>query len=84
MKKKGGAGKVGKVVLFTLLALVVLLSGGGFIYYLSIMNSPQPQIDGDLNAKGLKDGVEIIRDAEGIPHIYAKNMHDLFFAQGYA
>jgi len=84
VKKKGGAGKAGKVVLFTLLALVVLLSGGGFIYYLSIMNSPQPQIDGDLNAKGLQDGAEIIRDAEGIPHIYAKNMHDLFFTQGYA
>ncbi len=28
--------------------------------------------------------MEIIRDANGIPHIYAKNMHDLFFAQGYA
>ena len=28
--------------------------------------------------------VEIIRDQWGINHIYAKNEHDLFFAQGYA
>lgn len=33
---------------------------------------------------GLLDEVEIIRDSIGINHIYAKNEHDLFFAQGYA
>jgi acyl-homoserine lactone acylase PvdQ len=27
--------------------------------------------------------VEIIRDTQGIPHIYAQNDDDLFFAQGY-
>ncbi len=27
--------------------------------------------------------MEVLRDAWGIPHIYAKNEHDLFFAQGY-
>ena len=32
---------------------------------------------------GLKEPVEIIRDQQGIPHIYAKNDDDLFFAQGY-
>ena len=33
---------------------------------------------------GLKETVEIIRDSNGVNHIYAKNEHDLFFAQGYA
>ncbi|WP_296700617.1 penicillin acylase family protein, partial [Algoriphagus sp.] len=33
---------------------------------------------------GLHEPVEIIRDEWGINHIYAKNQHDLFFAQGYA
>lgn len=33
---------------------------------------------------GLHDEVEIFRDSIGINHIYAKNEHDLFFAQGYA
>ena len=31
----------------------------------------------------LKDQVEIITDQWGIPHIYANNQQDLFFAQGY-
>ncbi len=83
MKKKSGAGKAGKIVLFVILALIILLFGGGFAYYQSIINSPQPKIDGDLQAKGLRDSVEIIRDDSGVPHIYAKNMHDLYFAQGY-
>jgi penicillin amidase len=32
---------------------------------------------------GLKLPVEVIRDRWGVPHIYAKNSNDLFFAQGY-
>ena len=31
----------------------------------------------------LQQPVEIITDKWGVPHIYAKNTHDLFFAQGY-
>ena len=36
-----------------------------------------------LKVPGLTDTVEILVDRWGIPHIYAKNQHDLFFAQGY-
>jgi penicillin amidase len=32
---------------------------------------------------GLIQPVEVIRDENGINHIYAQNEHDLFFAQGY-
>src|SRR5579863_574538 len=32
---------------------------------------------------GLKEPVEILRDKWGVPHIYAKNTDDLFFAQGW-
>jgi penicillin amidase len=42
-----------------------------------------PQIDGRLTLPGLVASVEIIRDRWGIPHIYAANHHDLFFAQGF-
>lgn len=34
--------------------------------------------------EGLHEPVEILRDQWGLNHIYAKNQHDLFFAQGYA
>lgn len=37
----------------------------------------------DLAIQGLQDQVEVIRDSVGVNHIYAKNEHDLFFAQGY-
>ena len=32
---------------------------------------------------GLREPVEILRDKWGVPHIYAKNTADLFFAQGW-
>ena len=41
------------------------------------------QMDGDLDVPGLREPVEVIRDEWGIPHIYAQNDDDLFFAQGY-
>ncbi|MGE3956077.1 MAG: penicillin acylase family protein [Vicinamibacterales bacterium] len=41
------------------------------------------RIDGELKVDGLREPVEIIRDRQGIPHIFAKNDDDLFFAQGY-
>jgi penicillin amidase len=42
-----------------------------------------PQHEGQLTVAGLKQPVEVVRDKWGIPHIYAKNTHDLFFAQGF-
>ena len=36
-----------------------------------------------LSVKGLTQPVEVLRDQWGVNHIYAKNEHDLFFAQGY-
>ncbi len=42
-----------------------------------------PQTDGRVEADGLFSPVEVVRDAWGVPHIYAENPHDLFFTQGY-
>ncbi len=41
------------------------------------------QIEGELEIPGLREPVEVIRDEWGVPHIYAENDDDLFFAQGY-
>ncbi|MBL8827346.1 MAG: penicillin acylase family protein [Planctomycetaceae bacterium] len=38
---------------------------------------------GELKAAGLKQPVEVLRDQWGVPHIYAQNQDDLFFAQGF-
>ena len=47
------------------------------------VRATQPQHDGKLKLAGLKKPVEVVRDRWGIPHIYAGNTHDLFFAQGF-
>jgi penicillin amidase len=49
----------------------------------SLARQSLSKIDGDLAVPGLHEPVEVIRDKWGVPHIYAKNVDDLFFAQGY-
>jgi len=61
-----------------LLVTTVVISGGFFLIRRNF-----PAINGTINVAGLQAPVEIYRDSWGIPHIYASNSHDLFFAQGY-
>jgi len=41
------------------------------------------QIQGEITLPGLTEPVEVLRDRWGVPHIYARNVDDLFFAQGF-
>lgn len=59
---------------------LMALSVAGLVY---LYRRPLPQVSGVLNVKGLRAPVEIVRDRWGVPHIYAQNLEDLFFAQGY-
>jgi penicillin amidase len=49
----------------------------------SLARASLSQIDGRVALRGLRDSVEVIRDRWGVPHIYARNVDDLFFAQGF-
>ena len=40
-------------------------------------------IHGTLKVTGLQQPVNVLRDRWGVAHIYARNQHDLFFAQGF-
>ncbi len=42
-----------------------------------------PKTNGFLQCSSLSSPVEILRDQWGIPHIYASNLHDVLFAQGF-
>ncbi|MFN2589784.1 MAG: penicillin acylase family protein, partial [Actinomycetota bacterium] len=42
-----------------------------------------PPVEGELRVRGLQQPVEVIRDRWGVPHVYAQNTHDLYFAQGF-
>lgn len=63
---------------FVLLAIVIVLAGAGTWF----VRRPWPKVEGTMAVSGLSAPVEVIRDPWGVPHIYAQNEHDLFFAQG--
>ncbi len=54
-----------------------------YFIFLFAASSLAAQNKSELRVAGLQQPVEIIRDEFGVNHIYAKNEHDLFFAQGY-
>ncbi len=66
--------------LLIVIVLVAAVGGGGYLY---LTRRAFPQTDGTVQAAGLAAPATVIRDKNGIPHIYAANIHDLFFAQGY-
>lgn len=67
------------VALALLVVLAVVLSGVVFTQ----ARRPLPQTRGTIELAGLDGEVEVLRDARGVPHIYADTMGDLMRAQGY-
>lgn len=49
----------------------------------SLVRRTFPQTTGQITVPGLSNSVTVIRDARGVPQIYADNALDLFRAQGY-
>lgn len=66
-------------ILVALLVIAVVVAVFGFF----LVRRSFPQGQGELEVQGLDETVEIIRDVDGVPHVYATTDHDLFFAQGY-
>jgi penicillin amidase len=64
-----------KFGLYSLLSLAALNVG--------VAAAADPDIHGERALRGLLMPVRVQRDRWGVPHIYAKNQHDLFFAQGF-
>jgi penicillin amidase len=67
------------IVGILLVVLAIVLAGTGIWF----VRRPWPQVRGTVQVSGLSAPAEVIRDEWGVPHIYAENEHDLFFAQGY-
>jgi len=71
-----------KILAYFLLAVFCLILGflafiGGYFYH------SRPKLKGKITVNGLTNQVKIIIDSWGVPHIYAQNEKDLFFACGY-
>ncbi|HTJ66097.1 MAG TPA: penicillin acylase family protein [Actinospica sp.] len=72
-----------KIVALVLVVVLAFATGGGFWYVRHTIQASYPQVSGTLNVPGLQDRVEVDRNAQGVPQVYAATSHDLFFAQGY-
>jgi penicillin amidase len=60
-----------------LLALIGL--AGGYI----VLRNTVPSPSGAMAMAGLAQPVEVVRDREGVPHIFAKTIDDLYMALGF-
>ena len=63
-----------------LLVLALVLS---LLAAVVVARHPLPQVSGRLHVAGLTGKVDVVRDAHGIPQVYADTSSDLFLAQGY-
>jgi penicillin amidase len=64
-----------------LIVLVVIVAGIGTAYWAAV--SSLPRISGQLALPGLTAPVDVVRDHEGVPHIYAQDEGDAYFALGF-
>ncbi len=68
-----------KILGLTLLTLIIFVGLLLFFY----LKSTSPQYSGDVTLEALHEKVEVYYDTYGIPHIYATNAEDAYFALGY-
>jgi penicillin G amidase len=71
--------KILKRILIGLLALILIAALALYFF----LNSTKPDYSGELTLAGLKEPVEVLYDDFGIPHIYAQNEEDAYYALGY-
>jgi len=71
--------KVLKIFLVTLLIFIIVIVVFSFGYLKFLL----PKVDGEVASTKIIEGAEVIRDKYGVPHIYADNNYDLYFALGY-
>lgn len=63
--------------------VIVILTVLIFITMYSVLRKTQPTLEGSLVVSRLASPVKIVRDTNAVPHIFAENLRDLFFAQGF-
>jgi len=75
--------KILKRILITMAAILVAVLIAALILISAIKRSALPSYEGEMKLSGLAGEVTIYRDERGMPHIYAADEHDLYFATGF-
>ncbi|MEV6007466.1 penicillin acylase family protein [Streptomyces sp. NPDC051976] len=72
-----------RLIVIAFVLLLVTGMGYGSYWGVSTVRASFPQTSGSLKLKGLSGPVDVMRDGNGIPQIYADTPADLFRAQGF-
>jgi penicillin amidase len=75
--------KTFKRVFFLMFLIVIFSLITGFISSSGLRKRYVPEYEGEIIVPGLENKVTVYRDERGMPHIYAGNEHDLYFAVGF-
>jgi penicillin amidase len=67
-------------VLSLIVAICLALGVGAYLH----LRRSLPQTEGEIRLTGVQAPVEILRDANGIPHIFARSVDEAYFALGFA
>ncbi|HEX6246913.1 MAG TPA: penicillin acylase family protein [Nocardioidaceae bacterium] len=62
---------------------VALLLVAGLVAAVTVVRRPLPTVEGEVELPGLAAEVQVLRDDQGIPQVYADTAEDLFYAQGF-
>jgi penicillin amidase len=63
-----------------IVACLAIAWGAIYVY----LGRSLPEIDGQVSVSGLSSSIDIIRDSDAVPHIFASNVPDALFGLGYA
>ena len=71
-----------RLIKFALAFIVVPILIGAVVAYVLLRRS-LPAVEGSVTVAGLTAPVEIVRDADAIPHVFAASKNDALFGLGY-
>jgi penicillin amidase len=71
-----------RVVVRSLVVIIVVAAAAGVAAWFYLRQS-LPLVDGTVTVAGISGPVDIVRDADAIPHILASSKRDAFFGLGY-
>lgn len=72
-----------KIILYSFFTIVIVIVIAGLTIITVIKRGAIPKYSGEILLSGLTGEVTVYRDVRGMPHIYANDEHDLYFAVGY-
>jgi penicillin G amidase len=71
--------KIAKRILIGLVVVLLLVISSIYLF----LQTTKPTYSGEMKLEGLTAEVEVLYDDYGVPHIYAQNEEDAYFALGY-